>query len=438
MNDAMKRDGIMSVSKWSWILWFICSAAGFSQQPSQLDTLRIRQIIFIGNDKTKELIIRREMKTVEGERFDAEQIEADRQRIQNLRLFTRVEIHPIPAEGAVDLLVILAERWYIFPYLILNVNDRSWDKLAYGVGLAHQNLAGRNIQLNGSFWLGYNPGVKMQYSNPWITGTANWFFQSSLYSNKITNKNARLPDFQELHQGISLMLGKRWGLHTYLALEAGYRRVSTPASYAASLTADGVDHLPHVGAKFVYDLRDLHEYPKKGWYLALQVMDYDRLAFQKFGLDLRRYQPLYRGLSLAGRTAVHLSTGVLPLYERYFIGYQERIRGRFNEQSEGDQRLMTSLELRWPILTVRYFDLSNPEVPFGSYMNNLPFGLSAAVFWDGGATWDRLYDSGRQKLKQGFGLGLHFHLPYVDLLRVEYAFDRQGHPQWITDLYVWF
>jgi hypothetical protein len=39
---------------------------------------------------------------------------------------------------------------------------------------------------------------------------------------------------------------------------------------------------------------------------------------------------------------------------------------------------------------------------------------------------------------QGFGGGLHIHLPYIDLLRIEYAVDAHGKGQFISDLYVWF
>jgi hypothetical protein len=35
-------------------------------------------------------------------------------------------------------------------------------------------------------------------------------------------------------------------------------------------------------------------------------------------------------------------------------------------------------------------------------------------------------------------LGLHFHVPYVELIRLEYAFDGRGTPEIIFDFMVWF
>ncbi len=423
--------------KFLFVLFFVgdfCPA----QSP---DSLRVRQIIMVGNDKTKEQIILREMKTREGDLYNDAQVEEDRMRIQNLRLFTRVEIHPIPVEGGVDLLVILSEQWYIFPYLILNVNDRSWDKLSYGLGLAHQNVAGRNIHLNGAFWLGYNPGVKLSYANPWISGTKNLYSQINLQSQKVANQSEHLPDFDESHQAVSVLLGKRWGLHTFASVEAGYRRVATPADLHAGLSDNGTDRFASVGVQFTYDRRDLHEYPKNGWYVSLSAresFDAKEIHFQKYGFDLRRYQPIYGTLSLAGRVAGNMSRGDIPVYERYFIGLQERIRGSFSQQSEGDQRFIAGLELRFPILPIRYLDLGNAETAMGAFMNNLPFGVSAALFYDSGTVWDHITQFDRQKFIQGFGAGLHIHLPYVNLLRLEYAFDQQGHGEFITDLYVWF
>lgn len=420
-----------------FFLW-LWAISAFAQAASEADTLRIRRFLFVGNDKTREEILRREMKLREGDRFDADQLEADRQAIQNLRLFTRVEVHPLPADDAVDVLIIVSEQWFLFPYLILTTNERSWEKLSYGAGVSHHNVAGRNIRLNGSFWLGYNPGGKLSYTNPWIRGTRNLFLQASLYSNRISNKNLDLPDFNEQHQGMTLAVGKRWGIHTYLSAEAGYRRVETPAGIPAALSKDGVDQLAHVGLKWVYDHRDLHAYPRNGWFLSMQAADYNLAQFRKYGVDLRRYHPLYGGFSLAMRAAASLSAGRLPPYERYFIGYEERIRGHFTEQQEGNQRLVGGMELRFPLLAVRYFDLSDGASPLAAYMNNLPFGLSGGIFWDTGAMWNRLEDRRSIAFQHGFGLGLHVHLPYADLVRLEYAFDQKGRPEWILDLYVWF
>jgi len=417
---------------WLWAVGSLAQSAG------EADTLRIRRFLFVGNDKTREEILRREMKLREGDRFDADRLEADRQAIQNLHLFTRVEAHPLPADDAVDVLIIVSEQWFLFPYLILTTNERSWDKLSYGAGVSHHNVAGRNIRLNGSFWLGYNPGAKLSYTNPWIRGTRNLFLQASLYSNRISNKNLDLPDFYEQHQGMTLAVGKRWGIHTYLSAETGYRRVETPAGIPAALSNDGVDRLAHVGLKWVYDRRDLHADPRNGWFLSVQAADYNFAQFRKYGADLRRYQPLAGGLSLALRAAANLSAGRLPPYERYFIGYQERLRGHFTEQWEGDQRFVSGIELRFPLLPVRYFDLSDGASPLAAYMNNLPFGLSGGIFWDAGAIWNRLADSRSIAFQHGFGFGLHVHLPYVDLFRLEYAFDQKGRPEWICDLYVWF
>jgi outer membrane protein assembly factor BamA len=423
--------------KFILLLFFVCGPG----QAQTADTLRVRQIILVGNDKTREQIILREMKTKEGDLYHDELVEKDRMAIQNMQLFTRVEIHPIPVEGGVDLLVILAEQWYIFPYFIFNLNDRSWDKLSYGLGLAHKNVAGRNIHLNAAFWLGYNPGASFSYANPWISGTRNLYSQIAMQSQKVANQSAAFPDFDESQQAASALLGKRWGLHTYASVEAGYRRVATPAELHAGLSPNGVDRFGQAGLQFTYDRRDLHEYPKDGWYLSLSARaSYNGQAvhFQKYGFDLRRYQPVYGAVSLAGRVAANISAGAIPVYERYFIGLQERIRGYFSEQSEGRQRIVAGLELRFPLLPIRYFDFGNSESALGSFMNNLPFGVSAALFCDTGTVWDQLSHLHRQKFKQGFGAGVHIHLPYVNVLRLEYAFDQQGHGEFITDLYVWF
>ncbi len=432
----MKRTGVVILLGW---LGLVSSWQRAMATPA--DSLRIRHIVLVGNDHTRDFIILREMKSREGELYDERLLAEDRMRIQNLRLFTRVDIEAMPADEGVDLLVMVAERWYLFPYLILNTNERSWKKLSYGAGLAHQNLAGRNIFANAAFWFGYNPGFTLRYVDPWINRRHNLYFEGEIYSKKIKNKNSDWPEFDERHQGVTMTFGKRWGLHTYSAVRAGYRRVQLPAALVGRGGTDGMDHLPQAGVLFTYDRRDLREYARRGWYINLGVHEmYDggRIHFQKYGIDVRRYQPLYRQVSLAGRLALDGSAGTIPLYERYFIGYQERVRGHFNEQAEGAQRLLSGLELRLPLLPIRYVDLGDDSSALGAYMNNLPFGVSWVLFADAAAVSDTWSHLRRQRFMQGFGGGLHIHLPYVELLRLEYAVDAHGHGQFISDLYVWF
>ena len=407
-----------------------------------LDSLIVKQIIFVGNNKTKEIILRREIKSKIGEPLNLTLLEEDKNRLLNLRLFSRVEIQPLKADGGIALLFLVAEQWYIFPYPIFYNNERDWGKLSYGAGLVYQNFRGMNTTVAGSFWLGYNPGMNFYYMNPWIWRSKQLFLKLSFSLDKIRNKSPLYDEFDENYLGISCSLGKRFGYHTYLTSHLGYKRVHVPDGFeraTASQTTN--DNHPYMGLSFRYDNRDLMQYAMNGWFVKFygtRSFDFGRIDYFTYGADIRRYNPLFGGLSVATRLAVDMSYGFMPVYEHKYIGYLHRIRGHFDAVREGLNRFMGNIELRFPIIKVRHFDMGEMDFAFGSYGHNLPFGISGGLFYDTGVVWDQGRYLTQDDFLSGFGLGLHFHVPYVDLLRVEYSWDTNGDPQFIIDTQVWF
>lgn len=405
------------------------------------DSMIIKKMIFVGNEKTREIVLRREMKTKVGDRLDKQKLEEDRKRLMNLQLFNRVMFNPMQADDGVILLVIVAERWFVFPYPIFFFNEHEWKKVSYGAGLVHQNFRGMNILLDGSFWLGYNPGMSMYYSNPWI-GAKNFFTKIRIFSNKVKSKSLEFERFNETHRGIDVIFGRRWGYHTYFALNAGYQQLSVPDAFkGATVSGSGIDRLPSLGFAFRYDTRDLFQYPKSGLRFDAYVTQTgfsNNINFIRYGIDARVYKPLLSGASLALRSSFDLSRGHIPVYGKTFIGYSERVRGYFNARGEGDNRAILEAELRVPILPIRYFDLGDKAYLLGPYGNNLPFGISAGLFYDAGAVWNQSEILRKSDFLKGFGAGLHLHVPYVDVLRLEYAFDEEKNGQFIFDIGVYF
>jgi len=400
--------------------------------------LIVIKYVLNGNSKTKDIVILREMKTRIGNYFDPDLIEEDRKRIQNLHLFTRVDITPDFKENGVILNITVAERWYVFPYPILYRNERDWKKISYGAGIIHQNFRGLNHNIVSSFWLGYNPGMDIYYSNPWFGGKQQFNYSLKMYSYEIKNKSLHYDRFDEKHKGFLFSFGKRWDYHFYLTAALSYRNIYVPDKYRVlTYSRENVDHLPSVSLSFRYDKRDLYEYPKNGWLFDLYVgkTKYNsQIDYYRYGCELRRYQPIYKDISLALRTSVDLSSGKIPVYNHIYIGYLYRIRGEYNTRLEGDNRFLGNVELRFPIIKIRYINLESNADMLGQYSNNLPLGVSGGIFFDTGAVWFRDENLEEKEFLSGFGLGLHFHVPYFDLLRLEYGMDTNYNPQIIFDV----
>ncbi|HOO09921.1 MAG TPA: POTRA domain-containing protein, partial [Cyclobacteriaceae bacterium] len=114
----------------------LCGTEGWTQQANgrkhkedratlEMDTvefqlLQVNKILIVGNKTTHDRIILRELSLHPGDTISNKEItkvlQKDRNKIYNLRLFNTVDINTIShAQGKVDLLIELTERWYTFP-----------------------------------------------------------------------------------------------------------------------------------------------------------------------------------------------------------------------------------------------------------------------------------------------------------------------------------
>ena len=413
--------------------------------------LPIAKILISGNRHTKPLIIQREMKTQIGDTIDIATLQADQKRILNLGLFNRVELDTLHSPEGVHLLIGVTERLYLFPFPIFFINEKDWGKASYGAGIVHTNFRGRNEIAALSGWAGYNPAFAVDYSNPWIFGAAQMLtrFRFAVQRNRNRSFEKLGQEVDENRIGASWSIGKRFGLFTYLNLSLGYTQLKfDPPVTGETLDPSGRDRLPSAGLSLAYDRRDLFEYPRSGVFMRLwgqrTGFNSEHVHYWRYGADLRGYKKLYRNVSFGARAMTDLAQNKIPIYDRVFLGYSNRVRGHFTraeDKDEGENLTLASAELRFPILAWRYFSVSN--VPgFASYLQNMKFGLSAGVFADYGRVWfqNAPPDGSRRVLPPqfGYGAGLHVHLPYINLLRIEFAIDEDGRSEWFTDIGVAF
>lgn len=102
-------------------------------------------IEFIGNEVTREKILRQEMTIKEGDVADPVQIEISRQAIMDLGLFTSVRADLEPREAGVLLRISVKEKYYILPVPKLNRDDDN--NFSYGAEISFDNLSGLNQKL---------------------------------------------------------------------------------------------------------------------------------------------------------------------------------------------------------------------------------------------------------------------------------------------------
>jgi outer membrane protein assembly factor BamA len=410
--------------------------------------VKIDNVQVVGNEKTKSYIILREIPY----QFPAELDKADlliiKNRIQNLLLFNRVELIITQQGEKKQLLVLVTESWYFFPSPLLFINEHDWGKISFGLQLSHYNFRGRNEKLNLGGWLGYNPSFYINYFNPWIDPKLRLIFGAGVFKRRTEN---RIFDFEEKRFGFDITVGRKLSLNLDAHVQFTFQQVELPEEFREySLSENGTDYVPSLSFQVKWDSRDLFEYPKKG---VLLTYNFRKIGFTskqpdfwRFVFDNRAYIPLYRGLSLGGRQLFIFNRGTMPIYDRVFLGFEERIRGYFTrvfpdpalfQTYTSNQISFTSFELRFPILPIRYFSIENgPIIP--SVYRDLKFGISGGIFVDSGISWQDAAEVTGNNLFSGYGAGIHFHLPYAYIFRIDYAINDKGLGQWIIDAGVSF
>ncbi|WP_345222628.1 POTRA domain-containing protein [Hymenobacter koreensis] len=142
--------------------------------------VRVKQVLFAGNNVTKERILRAELDYREGDSLNVAsltgRLEENRLRLFNLRLFTSVQQQITCRDGELIVLIAVQERWYTFPVPVLGIADRNfkawynrpdrWRRIDYGLYLVRSNFRGRNEEIRGNLQLGFNRRYELFYTVP--------------------------------------------------------------------------------------------------------------------------------------------------------------------------------------------------------------------------------------------------------------------------------
>lgn len=146
-------------------------------------SLIIRNISITGNKKTKDYIILREMLIHEGDTMNKmeliNQLEKSSELIYNTSLFLEVKLLPIVEVDKVDIIILVEERWYIFPIPYFQLADRSFNewvntyhadfkRVSYGIFFTHFNFSGRKDRLALVLINGFKRNISFEYSLPYI------------------------------------------------------------------------------------------------------------------------------------------------------------------------------------------------------------------------------------------------------------------------------
>ena len=296
---------------------------------------RIGRIEIAGNTKTRDKVIRREVRLDEGDVFNSALLKRSYERINNLNFFETVELvpKPHPEEKLVDVDIKVKERPTGF--FSIGGGYSSVEKFIAMIELTQGNLFGRGqfIKLRAEL------GGRTTYYD--ITFRDPWFLDKPLsFSTNVYKISKEYPDYDKDATGFGISLGKRfreywWGELSYNFEKAKIENVDEDDPDVSDIIIDqiGTSTTSSITPSLTRDSRDNYLDPSKGSRNSIYTTFAGLGGSNKFfkgEVDSAWYFP-HRQHDCVAEGTVRLRFGVrgeeLPLYERFYVGGINTVRG---------------------------------------------------------------------------------------------------------------
>lgn len=264
--------------------------------PQSAKLFVISNIVVEGNKRTKPAIILRELPFKPGDHYSlgelVKKFEAGRRQLMNTALFHEVIVSLKKSEGyAVEILVQVKERWYIFPIPYFKPVDRnlnqwiveqkaSFKRVNYGAKLLYNNVTGRNDKIKLIFINGYTKQISFSYDRMYFDKKMNWGINTgfNIGKNREVNYNSindkqvfiKDDDYVRRFMNVYTELTYRRAIRTRHRFGFGYTREDmsdtvlklNPAYFQAGRTR--IEY-PEVYYTMTYYDLDYIPYPTKGY-----------------------------------------------------------------------------------------------------------------------------------------------------------------------------
>ena len=401
----------------------------------------VRNINFIGNTRTKDKVLRREMRQFESSWYDQSKVSRSKFRLTRLRYFTEVDIETATVPGNVDQVD-----------LNVNVAERNTGKVMVGAGVSSAeglmgtfNISQANFAGSGNtVALGVSTGrinrtYSLSYQDPYYTedGVSRGF---QIYRrDRNTSKLRGIGTYNTYAYGAGVNFGIPLSEKDFFnlgvtldltELELTDRSPSLYKDYCNKATTTGdVDCTANSVAfdlAYVTDTRDNVLVPTEGFmnrYTATVTAPVMDLQYYKLQAETEYYKPLDRNkkftLKLRGRLGYADDYGgeQFPFFKNFYMGGVRTVRG-YRTSSIGPKYYSNG---RWFTTGGTKSFLASAELffPVPGLKKKDSFRLS--TFIDAGGVYsDNESVTGTEQYQQGelrysIGMGLQWNSPFGPL-----------------------
>lgn len=405
------------------------------------DWIVVDSIIIVGNDITEEFIILRELTFSIGDSVNKQILFYDRERVFSLGIFNYVNIYPSIINEKIIIIIRIKESWYIYPIPFITFRENSINKALYGINFLYRNFRGRDETIQSVISFGYDPIYSLSYLTPAFFDNRKLKFKINLALQKIINKSILAEeligsDFEYDSYFGDITFGWRFDLFNTVYSTLGFNYIEAPRVEGKGITASNtkIDRLLYSSLNYVYDSRDLAQFSKNGIFAGIEFVHrgfgIHNIDYNIFSIDFREYRPVINKLTAKWRVNYRHTFGrVVPLYDYSFLGYKEAVRGHIDDDREGNNLIISSLELSYPIIEEWNFSVKLPLLP--EQLTSARIGVQVNVFGDTGITYNNGEKLSINKFYSGWGAGITIlFLPY-NAIRFEYGFDEKMNGEFI-------
>lgn len=381
----------------------------------------VRRINVSGNSKTRDEVVRREMRQMESSWYDGDKINKSRTRVDRLGYFDEVTVETPAVAGTtdqVDVNVNVKER--PTGSLMLGAGFSSTEKVVLSGSIQQQNLFGSGnfvgLSVNTSK---INTVYSLSYTNPYYTvdGVSRGF--DLYHRNYDSSSLSSVATYGARSTGGGIRYGVpiteddtiNFGLaYDQTTLSVDSTSLQRYQDYVAEFGATNSTVLGSAG--WARDTMDSRVYPTKGYMQRISgevALPGGNLRYYKLSYQQQRFIPLARKLTLALNGEFGYADGYgdrqLPFFKNFYAGgigsvrgYEPSSLGPLDASTEqrlgGNRRLILNGELLFPMPGVG----QDKSVRLGAFI-------------DGGQVWGADEQFDLSTLRYSYGLSLAWSSP---------------------------
>ncbi len=401
-----------------------------------------------GNTKTRDHIIRREIRLYPGEKYDGKKLRRSKQRIYDLGYFEDVffDTSPTDRDNVKDLDLTVKETKTgefsfgggyssVDAFLgFVQIRQRNFDFMNFPTFTG----GGQDFIVRGELGSA-RANYLLSWTDPWILGYP-YLFGFDIYRDEQRKFSDAGYDYEEIRTGGALRLGKDLTDQLSTGLKYSLERVEIgkidERASQAIRDEEGKNMLSRIQWSMTLDTRDNRHSPTKGWYSGFTLENAGGFIggdrdFVKGYVHTSYHYSIIENVVLqlrarGGMAESYSSTDKVPIYERFFAGGATTIRG-YEQRSVGPR----DPDDNSFAVGGKAMAIGNAEVSFPLFRDI----LRGALFYDVGivgADHSDIFELG--DYKSGAGVGVRVRTP-IGPVRLDYGYPlnenhddkRKGH-----------